>query len=308
MTLVTPGMQVLMERAALARTAIPGFNIPYFPMMEPVVRALRDTRCFGLIMVARLEWIKFAAGGPRPICELYQQVKDERFTRLHLDHVPVIDEDHLPVAYEAVLGEAVALGYDSVMVDASRLPLEENIAATRRIVDMAHASGVAVEAELGAVMGHEAGPLPPYEELFASGKGFTDPEEARRFVAETGVDWLSVAVGSVHGAIGASARREKKLEARLSIERLEAIRQTTGIPLVLHGGTGIRKNCVLDAIRHGIAKINVATAIRQPYEALLESAPEESPEAVYRATRKVIEEDLELVGSVDRINPGTAAG
>lgn len=303
-----PSMQILMARAADTGTAIPGFNIPYLPMMEPVVRALRDTRCFGLVMVARLEWVKFSAGGLLPVFETYQQVKDERFTRLHLDHVPVIDEDQLVVDYEAVLGEAVALGYDSIMVDGSRLSLDENIAVTRRIVEMAHASGVAVEAELGAVLGHETGPLPPYEELFVSGKGFTDPEEARRFVLETGVDWLSVAVGSIHGAISASARREKKLEARLSIERLEAIRRATGIPLVLHGGTGIRKSCVLDAIRHGIAKINVATAIRQPYEALLESDSGAAIDAVYRATRKVIEEDLELVRSADRINPGTATG
>ena len=303
-----PSMQTLMSRAANIGTAIPGFNIPYLPMMEPVVRALHDTRCFGLIMVARLEWVKFAAGGLRPIYETYQQVKDENFSRLHLDHVPVIDEDQLTVDYEAVLGDAVAMGYDSIMVDGSRLPLDENIAVTRRIVDMAHAAGVAVEAELGAVLGHESGPLPPYEELFASGKGFTDPEEARRFVLETGVDWLSVAVGSVHGAISATARREKKLEARLSIERLETIHQSTGIPLVLHGGTGINKSCVLDAIRHGIAKINVATAIRQPYEALLESDPGAALDAVYRATRKVIEEDLELVRSADRINPGTATG
>lgn len=303
-----PSMQILMSRAAAAQTAIPGFNIPYLPMMEPVVRALRDTRCFGLVMVARLEWVKFAAGGLRPIYDTYQRVKDERFTRLHLDHVPVIDEDQLTVDYVAVLGEAVAMGYDSVMVDGSRLPLEENIAVTRSVVEMAHASGVAVEAELGAVLGHESGPLPPYESLFASGKGFTDPEEARRFVVETGVDWLSVAVGSVHGAIGDSARREKKLEARLSIERLEAIRRATGIPLVLHGGTGIRKTCVLDAIHHGIAKINVATAIRQPYEALAETDPAGAIEAVYAATRKVVEEDLELVSSADRINPGAAHG
>ena len=68
---------------------------------------------------------------------------------------------------------------------------------------MAHAADVPVEAELGAVLGHEAGPLPPYEELFASGLGFTDPAEAKRFVEETGCDWLSVAIGNIHGAIAA---------------------------------------------------------------------------------------------------------
>ncbi|HOC68690.1 MAG: D-tagatose-1,6-bisphosphate aldolase subunit GatY [Candidatus Hydrogenedentes bacterium ADurb.Bin101] len=297
-------LQKLMLRAAANHTAIPGFNIPYLPMMVPVVNALRDTRCFGLIMVARLEWTKFAAGGLRQIFDAYQAVKDERYTRLHLDHVPVIDEDQLPVEYDTILREAVEIGYDSVMVDGSRLSFSENIAATRAIVDMAHASNVPVEAELGAVLGHESGPLPPYEEVFATGCGFTDPDQARIFVKETGVDWLSVAVGSVHGAIAAATRREKKLEARLSIERLDQIRNVVGIPLVLHGGTGIRKACVLDGIQHGIAKINVATAIRQPYEALMDSEPERALEAVYRATRDVIEKDLELSNTADLIHIG----
>src|ERR1019366_2926135 len=165
---------------------VPAFNIPYLPMMEPVVAALRASRVFGMIAVARLEWIKFEARSLRAIYDEYQRVKDERFTRLHLDHVPVIDEDDLRVDFEAVIQEAIQLGYQSVMVDGSRLPLEENIEATRKIVQLAHAAHIPVEGELGAVLGHEAGPLPPYEELFASGKGFTAPEDALRFVAETG--------------------------------------------------------------------------------------------------------------------------
>ncbi len=305
MTLYAPTMKELMLCATHAHTAIPGFNIPYLPMMEPVVQALRDTRCFGLIMVARLEWVKFAAGSLRTIYDAYQQAKDEQYTRLHLDHVPVIDEDQLAVEYDKIILEAVEMGYDSVMIDASRLPLRENIAATRHVVKIAHAANVAVEAELGAVLGHESGPLPPYEVLFETGKGFTDSEEAEIFVRETGVDWLSVAVGSVHGAISASARRAKKVEARISIDRLDAIRRKTGVPLVLHGGTGIRKECLLDAIRHGIAKINIATAIRQPYEAMMEEAPKEAEAAVYHATRTIIEDELELTNSVDLINPGT---
>ena len=298
----SPAVSELMLRAFRARTAVPGFNIPYLPMMAPVVRALRDTNCFGLIMVARLEWTKFSAGGIGPIFDEYQRVKDERFTRLHLDHVPVIDEDQLEVDYAGDIGRAVDLGYDSVMVDASRLPLAGNIAATRRIVDLAHAKGVAVEAELGAVLGHESGPMPPYEELFTSGRGFTDPEEARRFVGESGVDWLSVAIGSVHGVIS-EKRTEKKVAARLSIARLDAIREAVNIPIVLHGGTGIRREYILESIRHGVAKINVATAIRQPYEALAGESPERALEAVYAETVRVIREDLALDGSADVIHP-----
>lgn len=291
-------------RSALsAKTVIPGFNIPYLPMMAPVVRALRDTKCAGFIMVARLEWTKFEARSLAAIAEEYGRVRDERFTRLHLDHVPSIDEDDARVDVAPVMREAIKLGYGSVMIDASRLPLAGNIGATREIVELARPAGVAVEGELGAVFGHGEGPLPPYEELFASGRGFTDPDEARRFVRETGVDWLSVAVGSLHGAISKARKDEKKAEARLDIGRLKTIAAATGVPLVLHGGTGIRKSYVMDAIRNGIAKINVATAIRQPYERAVGSGPDGADRAVYEATVRVIREDLEVEGSAAIINP-----
>lgn len=278
-----------------ARTVVPGFNIPYRPMMEPVVKALRDTGSFGFIMVARLEWEKFQAGSLAAIRKEYERVGDPRHTRLHLDHVPAIDEDQKVVDFEGVIREAIALGYESVMVDGSRLPLEGNMAASKTIAALAHAAGIPAEAELGAVMGHEAGPMPSYEELFASGRGFTDPEEAARFVKATGIDWLSVAIGNVHGAISA-ARNLKKVAARLHIERLAAISRAAGIPLVLHGGTGISRDCILDAIRNGIAKINIATAIRQPYEAAAGRSVIEAQQAVYDTMIGILRSELELEG------------
>jgi len=286
-----------------AGTVIPAFNIPYVPMMEPVVCALRDTCTFGLIQVARLEWTKFEAKSLKTIRDEYERVKDLRHTRLHLDHVPVIDEDNFTVNYEPIIAEAIELGYQSVMIDGSRLPLEENIAAAAKVVKMAHAAGIAVEAELGAVLGHEAGPLPPYEELFASGKGFTDPEQARRFVLETGLDWLSVAIGNIHGAISGAAKDRKKIEARLNIEHLDRIRESTSVPLVLHGGSGINKDCLGEGIRHGIAKINIATTIRQAYERASEESVEKAQEEVYDATVRLLTEELEISGSADIINP-----
>ncbi len=277
-----------------AETLIPAFNIPYLPMMEPVVAALRDTDSFGLIAVARLEWIKFEAQSSRAVFEEYQRTKDERHTRLHLDHVPVIDEDDLRVDFEKVIREAIDLGYESVMVDGSRLPLAENIEATRKVVQMAHGMGIAVEGELGAVFGHEAGPLPDYEELFTTGKGFTSPEEAKLFVAETGVDWLSVAVGSVHGPL---MGRSQKVEARLDLEHLQRIYDATRIPLVLHGGTGIKKPYILEAARRGIAKINIGTVIRRAYQDAVSVSRSAAQKAVYDTTVQILSEELELKGS-----------
>jgi fructose/tagatose bisphosphate aldolase len=157
------------------------------------------------------------------------------------------------------------------MIDGSRLPLDENIAATAEVVELAGGKNVPVEAELGAVMGHESGPMPPYEELFASGKGFTDPAEARRFVRETGVSWLSVSVGNIHGAITGSARNQAKVNARLNIDHLIKLKEAAGVPLVLHGGSGIQRDYILEAIKNGLTKLNIGTDIRQAYEQALRS-------------------------------------
>jgi ketose-bisphosphate aldolase len=248
-------------------------------------------------MVARLEWIKFSSGSMKAIRDEYEKLKDLRFTRLHLDHVPVIDEDNLFTDYEQIIAEAIDLGYDSVMIDGSRLPLEDNIRSTRKIVDLAHRAGIPAESEIGAVMGHEAGPLPPYEELFTTGKGFTSPEQARIFVQETRTDWLSVAIGNVHGAISASARTEKKIEARLAIPYLEKINKAVHIPLVLHGGTGIAKEYLMESFKHGIAKINIATAIRQPYEKLMNRSIKAAQNAVYDEMVDILRNQLEIAGS-----------
>jgi ketose-bisphosphate aldolase len=278
---------------------IPGFNIPYLPMMEPVVKALKDTNSFGLIMVARLEWEKFESRSLDAISAEYQKLKDENHTRLHLDHVPVIDEDDLLVDYAEIIVRAMDNGYESVMVDGSRLPLAENIECTRKIVELAKKYNVPVEAELGAVMGHESGPMPSYEELFESKRGFTSPDEAKRFVDESGTDWLSVAIGNIHGAISAAKKQEKKIEAKIDIEHLARINKIAGVPLVLHGGTGIRKEFILEGIKHGIAKINVATAIRQPYENTLAKGVDIAQEAVYTAMVDLIKNELLIENSRD---------
>lgn len=280
--------------------AVPAFNIPYLPMMRPVIEAIIDTDSFALIDVARLEWIKFKAGGVGEIAEEYKRCCDStdarKHTRLHLDHIPVIDEDGNRVEVIPIMEEAIKAGFESVMVDGSRLALEENIAATREVVELSHGEGIPVEAELGAVLGHEEGPLPPYEELFASGRGFTDVAEAKRFVAETGADWLSVAFGNIHGAITAAERKKEKQPAKLDIAHLAVLAEATSVPLVLHGGSGIPQSYVDRAVAEGIAKINIASDIRRVYEAAIEPGKPVSDSdrlngyrAVYDATKTAID-------------------
>ena len=293
----------IIQNAWKAGIVVPAFNIPHLPVMKPVVEALRETDSFALIQVARPEWMKFEAKSLRAVREEYEKWFDRRYTRLHLDHVPVLDEDYVRVDYEALLTEAIDLGYESLMVDGSRLPLDENIESTKRAVELAKKAGLPIEAELGAVLGHEAGPLPPYDELFASGQGFTDPDQAERFVVETGADWLSVAIGNIHGAISGAAKSQKKLTARLNIEHLQSIGGRTHVPLVLHGGTGIGKSYLLEAFQNGIAKINIGTAIRQPYERSLEESMEKAQQSVFDTTVDILTNGLEIAGQSKTINP-----
>ena len=102
---------------------VPAFNIPYLPMMEPVIQAVRDNDTFALIETARLEWIKFEARGLKAVMNEYHGWCHPDHVRLHLDHVPVVDEDNQTVDYLRIIQEALDLGYDSVMVDGSRLNL-----------------------------------------------------------------------------------------------------------------------------------------------------------------------------------------
>ena len=281
---------------------IPAFNVPHIPMVKPVAQAIVDENSVAMIQVARLEWEKMDAVSLETVAEEYGKWCNIDHTLLHLDHIPVIDEDNLLVDYTALLKRAISAGYQSVMIDGSRLSLDENIEASAEAVGIAHDAGVPCEAELGAVMGHESGPRTPYEEIFATKKGFTSVDEAIAFVKETNVDWLSIAVGNIHGAVAEATRNEKKPEARLDIEHVKALYAATNIPLVLHGGSGIKIEFIREAISSGIAKINIGTEVRQAYEMALEASNndiEAARESVYKKVREVLSESLRISNSKD---------
>jgi len=152
---------------------------------------------------------------------------------LHLDHGD----------YEAAL-ECINVGYTSVMFDGSHLPLEENLQKTKEVVDLAHAKGMSVEAEVGSIGGEEDG-------IIGTGE-LADPEECKMIVAQ-GIDLLAAGIGNIHGAYPDNW-------SGLSFETLSDISDVTGgIPLVLHGGTGIPEDQIKKAISLGVAKINVNT-------------------------------------------------
>jgi fructose/tagatose bisphosphate aldolase len=144
---------------------------------------------------------------------------------------------------------------------------------------------------------------PNVEELFESGMGFTDVEEAKRFVQQTNCDWLSVAIGSIHGAVSGALKDKKKVAARLNLDHLEKLHQATGIPLVLHGGSGVKQEYLLAAIKQGITKVNVGTEIRQTYEQTLRETSDLSAaqDAVYDRTCWLIRDYFGLAGTRERV-------
>jgi len=146
--------------------------------------------------------------------------------------------------------KAIDAGFTSVMIDASKHPLEENIRVTKEVVDYAHARNVSVEAELGTVGGQE-------DDVIGESIIYADKDECVRLVNETKVDFLAPALGSVHGPY--------KGEPKLGFKEMEEIKNATNVPLVLHGGTGIPDEKIQRAISCGTAKINVNTECQQAF-------------------------------------------
>jgi len=289
----------IMTIARKSEIVIPAFNVCYLPVIKPLAQAVIDQDSFAFIETARLEWIKFESKGSSAVMEEFLKWNNPDHLRIHLDHIPVIDEDNKAVDYLSIIKEAIDIGYHSVMVDGSRLDLGKNIHATRQVVTLAHKAGVSCEAELGSVLGHESKKLPPYEELFQSGIGFTDIKEAEHFVRETKCDWLSVAIGSIHGAISGTLKNQKKVEARLDLDHLEKLAGATGIPLVLHGGSGIKQEYILSAIKKGISKVNIGTEIRQAYENTLKKSGSivAAQNAVYQRASYLIHDYFGITGT-----------
>ncbi len=158
---------------------------------------------------------------------------------IHLDHGESLES----------VTTGIRLGCNGVMVDASHHPFEENVRITREVVETAHAAGVPVEGELGYVPGVEGEDA----EKHPGEIRYTTPEEAARFVAETGVDFLAVSIGTVHGRM--------KGEPKLDFQRLKEINERLGIPLVIHGGTGLSEDQYRQLIANGVTKINYYTAL-----------------------------------------------
>lgn len=227
------------------------FSPRYTPMILPVLRAGQKMRSPLIVQISNNELKRYFISAGEFAEEFYRVVHDEQITVpvvLHLDHTKEM----------GVIREAIAAGFTSVMMDASEKPLDENIAASKEAAEYAHAHGASAEAELGMIGTTDKIETDTDEELF------TDPEEAERFVRETGVDALAVSVGTAHGVYMVR-------KPRVDYDRLAAIKALTGVHMVLHGGSGVPPEMMSRAIQlpgGGVSKINIATDLEV---ALLES-------------------------------------
>ncbi|MEV4666494.1 ketose-bisphosphate aldolase [Microbacterium sp. LWO12-1.2] len=222
--------------------AIPAFNISDWAMFNGIIDISEELSAPVIIAIH-----------PDEVSHITTDLIAAMHSRAHRASVPVaIHWDH-GGTYEQMI-TAIKAGFTSVMIDASLLPFDENVALTRKVVEAAHAVGIQVEGELGTIGANDS-----YGESGAAEIIYTNPEDAVRFVQETGVDSLAIAIGTSHGLYPA----EKNPELRHDL--LEQIKAAVGIPLVLHGGSSNPDSELRRAVELGVNKINISSDIKVSY-------------------------------------------
>lgn len=239
----------LVDRARAAGRGVAAFNVITLEHAEGIVAA-GERGGHGLILQVSQNAARFH-GGVAPVAAAAAALASASSApvALHLDHVDDVE----------LLHQAAAAGFSSVMFDAGARPYAENVAGTRAAVGWAHSAGLWLEAELGFVGGKPDQP----QSAHAAGVR-TDPDEAVAFVEATGVDALAVAVGSSHAMTTRSARLDHELITRL--------RAVVPVPLVLHGSSGVADDNLRAAVRAGITKVNVGTALNTAFTSALRTA------------------------------------
>ncbi|MFF1878304.1 ketose-bisphosphate aldolase [Leifsonia sp. NPDC058230] len=258
----------LLHAALANRTGIGAFNVIHLETAEALAAAAEDA---GLPVILQISQNCVAYhGGLEPIARATLAIASasQAHVAVHLDHA----ED------EELTRQAIDLGFGSVMFDGAKLDYEHNVEATVRVVEYAHANDVFVEAELGEIGGKDGAHAPGVR---------TDPGEARRFVDETGVDALAVAVGSSH------AMTERT--ASLDLGLIAALYTAVPVPLVLHGSSGASDETIVSAIRSGITKVNVSTHLNGFFTDAVRRSLAEHPEVV--DSRRYLREGRAAVAS-----------
>lgn len=266
--------------------AVGSFSARYTKLIRPIIQAAINTNSPAIVQLSEKEIIRHKVGAKEFAEEFYRVVEElqpEVPLSLHLDHTKTLE----------TIQEAIDAGFTSVMIDASEKDFAENAAITRQVVALAHGKGVTVEAELGKIGTTD------FVETDTDEERYTAPEEAKEFCEQTGVDCLAVSVGTAHGVYTVK-------QPSIDFERLEAINRLTGTPLVLHGGSGVPSQMVVQAASlaaGGVSKVNIATDLELQMlavigrtghltEAELNGYPEETLERAREAVRLLVEDKI----------------
>lgn len=245
----------LLLKAQEGNYAIGAFNVENMEMVQAVIAAAEELNS-PVIMQTTPSTVKYA--------ELDYFYANAKVAAQKAKIPAVIHLDH-GSSFELAM-QALRAGYTSIMIDGSHGSFEENIKVSKAVADACHPSGVCVEAELGKVGGKE-------DDLEGGDENpYTDPEQARIFVEQTGVDSLAVAIGTAHGVY--------KGIPKLDVERLSEIRKVVEVPLVLHGTSGVPDETVKECIKRGICKVNYATDLRIAFTKGVKAVLAENPDTI----------------------------
>jgi len=279
-------LKELMPEAKRNQYAIGQFNMNSFQWAQAILRAAEREQ--SPVILASTDRIVDYLGGFKLIATTTKKMVEEMQITvpvvLHLDHGLSVER----------CKEAVDAGYSSVMYDGSKLPLEENIANTRNVVDYANKHHVSVEAEIGSVGGTEDG--------VSANIKYADPDECYKLVKETNVDLLAAALGSVHGVYQGEPDLAFDLMKEISTNLKE-------VPFALHGGSGIPEHQIIKAIEYGHAKINVNTESNQAWTNAVRDYLKQNvnshniPEIMQtgmKAIEEVVSEKIHLFGSYNK--------
>jgi fructose-bisphosphate aldolase, class II len=278
-------MKDMLRHAHAHRYAVGAFDLVSLDFLEGILAAAERCRAPVILSLAESHFANFDFELLMPAVEAAAR-RAAVPVAIHLDHGANLKS--------AV--SAINRGCSGVMVDASDRPFDENLRLTREVVAMAHACGVPVEGELGYVPGVEGEDAERHPGEIA----YTTVEEARTYVEETGVDFLAVSIGTVHGRM--------RGEPKLDYLRLQQINEALGIPLVIHGGTGLSDDQFRHLIANGVAKINYYTALADAAGAAIRENVGENPNGGYtrlvQGVRNAVAEEVErcirLWGSAGR--------
>ncbi|PKR83234.1 class II fructose-bisphosphate aldolase [Heyndrickxia camelliae] len=266
-------MKEMLNKAKDGRYAVGQFNINNLEFTQAILLAAQEENSPVILGVS--EGAGKYIGGFKTVVKMVEGLmEDYKITvpvAIHLDHGSSFEK----------CKEAIDAGFTSVMIDASHHPFDENVEITSKVVEYAHSKGVSVEAELGTVGGQE--------DDVVGGIIYADPKECQELVQRTGIDTLAPALGSVHGPY--------KGEPNLGFKEMEEIGAATGLPLVLHGGTGIPTKDIQKAISLGTAKINVNTenqiaSAKRVREVLAENTEMYDPRKYLGPARDAIKETV----------------